>query len=320
LFEYRSAGRVYNTGKQLLFIEGLCLDIGGRAFNKAVPFTLRLLSKFSLFARIFRLSYDAVFELNNDETVVFLNKKLFIINSSNEVKTIALKHKILGAYSDGESVYFGDYFGNSNRERVSVHMYSEGKISILWTFLPGEVRHIHNVIPYKEFLLILTGDYGDECAVFMYNFSSQYMCVVTIGDQLCRYVTGVVENDYLITATDSHIAQNYTVTVNLKTGTRRLGQMLPGPVFDIVKDGKSFYLTTVVEKSNFNLSDYVEFHRSSNGIDWIFVSKWKKDIYPKTFHKFTQFNRVFLASLNGNVYLSFLGITNKDNKIFKLCK
>ena len=320
MFEFKAKGRMYNTGTQLLIVNGLNFHLTKQTFRYPIALTVQFLSRFNLSARVLRLKYDAILELKCGDKVVFFKRTLYKINSKNEVKKFTLKHKILGACTDGVNVYFGDYFGNPNREEVSLRRLLDDNIEVLWTFLPGEVRHIHNVIPYKEFLLIMTGDYGHECGLFMYNSQSDFICVVAHGGQLSRFVTGIVKGDTLITATDTHITQNYTVTLDLAKGTTNLGIRLPGPVFDIVHDGERFYLTTVVEFSDYNSSDFVELYSSTNGIKWELEASWKKDLYPKRLHKYTQFNRVSLCSLNGEVYLSFLGIKNMSNKIYRLCR
>lgn len=320
MFEYIAKGRIYNLGKKLVICNGLKIVKSSDGFPNPLNIYIQKLSTINIISRVFRLSFDAILSLENGEVIVFFRKTLFVLDSQKCIKYIPLNHKVLSALKVGNSVFFGDYFGNNKREAVSVYEYKQYEVKKIWTFLPGEVRHVHNILRYDENLLILTGDYGHECGVFMLNKNSDFICVISMDGQMSRFVNGIVVDHTLITATDTHISQNYALKLDLQTGERLLCGKLPGPVFDIAHDGTKFFLTTVVEKSDVNTTNHVEFHVSEDGTEWELIEKWKKDFFPKRFHRFTQFNRVYLTSSNGEVYLSFLGLKGLNNKIFRLCR
>ena len=80
-----------------------------------------------------------------------------------------------GIVVEGNSLVFGDYFSNKNRDTVRVYSANieTGSISVLLSF--EKTRHVHFIqrdIVNSQCLLIGTGDLDHESAIYSYNIST----------------------------------------------------------------------------------------------------------------------------------------------------
>ena len=62
-----------------------------------------------------------------------------------------------------------DYSFNKKRNEANIYRRGDdGTWSVVFSFPAGCIRHIHSIIPdpYRDRVLIFTGDFGDECAIW----------------------------------------------------------------------------------------------------------------------------------------------------------
>ena len=208
-------------------------------------------------------------------------------------------------------VYWGEYFGNPDREEVHIYgSQDQGETwQVVYTFPKGGVKHVHSVTwdPFGECMWVLTGDYGDECKILRVTvrqvesrderpdtpqrgFRGSSTCresiigpnwqdvdTVMAGDQQARTATCVPTAEGLYFATDTPLAQNYIYCLDHSDRLERL-QPLLGSSLQSCKVGDNLFFSTAVEPSKVNKSPYSTLVGSSDGQDWTEVIRWRKDI------------------------------------------
>ena len=193
-------------------------------------------------------------------------------------------------------VYWGEYFGNPDREEVHIYgSQDQGETwQVVYTFPKGGVKHVHSVTwdPFGECMWVLTGDYGDECKILRATPNWQNVNTVMAGDQQARTATCVPTAGGLYFATDTPLAQNYIYRLDHSGRLERL-QPLLGSSLQSCKVGDNLFFSTAVEPSKVNNSPYSTLVGSSDGQDWTEVIRWRKDsLHAGLF----QFGNIFLPT------------------------
>jgi hypothetical protein len=219
----------------------------------------KILSHFRLTTRILRLEPRAVAKLTDNKYVISILHNLFIVDIQNK-KIIKIQQNrngfsdVLNICSADDSVYWGDYGKNPERECVNVYkMLPNGEIKIIYTFSAGTIRHIHNIIFDKvnEQFWIFTGD--NESASGIYRVSKDWSSVspYKVGQQKYRSVVGFPHNDGLIYATDSVESVNHIYTISSNGDEKVLCKINGSCIYG--GETKSFFIfSTTVEPSETN--------------------------------------------------------------------
>ena len=110
-----------------------------------------------------------------------------------------------------DTVYFGDYFGNSNCDPVSIYKrVQSGKWEQCYSFQRGLINHIHGLVEdtTNNCIWILTGDYGTSFGIYRATLNFSVVQPILIGDQRYRSCVAYPVADGLLYATDSHLEKN----------------------------------------------------------------------------------------------------------------
>lgn len=107
--------------------------------------------------------------------------------------------------------YYGEYWGNSNHEEISVFCGNGENWKRKYTFPKGSILHIHSIIPDYENkrLLILTGDSDNESAIWEARNDFSVVERIIGGAQQFRSCSAFVHNSDILFTTDTPKETNY---------------------------------------------------------------------------------------------------------------
>jgi hypothetical protein len=92
-------------------------------------------------------------------------------------------------YGFDDTVYYGEYFNNRNKEPVAIYKrVGEDNWEKVYEFREGKINHIHNLIPDETngCVWILTGDFGNSAAIWQAKNNFRDVDVICRGDQKYR--------------------------------------------------------------------------------------------------------------------------------------
>ncbi len=168
-------------------------------------------------------------------------------------------------------IYFGEYFGNPNRD--AVHIYGSGdgqRWSVVHTFPAGAVRHVHNVVedPYRGGLWVLTGDSDEESGLWFTEDHFRTLVRVFEGTQRARAVSLIPLQRGLLVPTDTPREQNYVQWGDPETGELTPVAPLPNSAFYASEQDGILLVSTVAEPSSCNDTTAAHVYVSLNGSRW----------------------------------------------------
>jgi hypothetical protein len=171
------------------------------------------------------------------------------------------------------TVFFGEYWANRSREPV--HIYASDDAARTWrvayTFPAGTIRHVHGIYhdPWEECFWICTGDEDLECKLYRASLDFGRIEIAASEGQLTRFYSIHVTANRLIMATDSPLAQNYTIIFDKTTGKLEKRQAIENSSFYHCEVNSRLFISTNAEPSPSN-----DTHRShiwmgdSTGESW----------------------------------------------------
>ena len=109
-----------------------------------------------------------------------------------------------GLSSDGEYIYYGEYFSNNNRDdKVNIYRFSKKTFEnkIVYSFPPKSIRHVHGIYkdPFTKYFYVLTGDLPNECGIYISKDKFKTLELVGGGDESWRAVSLVFLQKNLFT-------------------------------------------------------------------------------------------------------------------------
>ena len=196
------------------------------------------------------------------------------------------------AVAEDGHVFFGEYLDNAERGPMRIYRYIPGDedVSVVYTFLPGAIRHVHGVYhdPFDRCLWCLTGDVGEEARILITDDGFKTLATIGSGDESWRAVSVQFTRDAVWYAMDAEFTQNKVFRIDRATRQRSEIGAVDGPVYYSSKwrenlffavtaelcpsqDGQSATLWTVHDGA---LSRVVSFDK-----DW-----WPVKLLPGTLH------------------------------------
>lgn len=179
-------------------------------------------------------------------------------------------------------LFFGDYWGNKEREAANVYRVDLNtyKIEVI---LSLKSRHIHFVTFAKEMnlLIIGTGDEDIESKMLFFNYETKEQKIIGQGSQKYRAVSVIQQGDFLIWGTDAPDEQNYIYSYNCKTEELKMLQKISGPAYysTVTSNGEMYIGTTIEDKARHKAILY----KSNNMYDWNEVKEFKKDFLDEKY-------------------------------------
>jgi len=284
---------------------------------------LKLVSFCNLARRFLRKEISHIIEVNG-VLIVFGYGKIFRFSVSEE-KWIGTPVAVNGLRPlnlcvKGGIVYYGEY--RRNAERSPIHIYASSDTGATWesVYEFKDVRHIHGVFcdPYTGIFWITTGDDDSECGIWNTGDNFGTVNKVFFGTQMCRAVTLLFTEKYILYASDSPVESNFVFRFTrdgLKT--EKLVPVISSVFYGAVYKDNIFF-STACEPSVVNAMDRSEVVVSSDGGDsWFSFFELKKD--PLSIKLFQYGNVLFPYRENSTDALWYSPVAvHGDHKSFRL--
>ena len=225
---------IYKNLKPLFFVdEGLVLSGRNKiyllntnnqklqklfTFNKSIP--VNLLNKSRLLYRLFRSGvYSGIGFGENYYFSYRKNLYCFNVKQNNLSKELAFKKGngplgftlITNIKGFNDSLVFGEYFGNFDKEVIKIYSKEKGKRwKIIYSFNKGVINHVHNIIPdpHRNCVWILSGDFGEAASIW--QATENFNCVekAVSGEQIFRSCVAFPLKNGILYATDTQLENN----------------------------------------------------------------------------------------------------------------
>jgi hypothetical protein len=187
-------------------------------------------------------------------------------------------------------IFIGEYvINNDRRHPISIYRsLDSGKtFETIFTFNPGEVRHIHFIQwdPFDECLWLGTGDRNEECRLFKSTDNGNNWMLIGGGSQLWRAVNVAFRSDALYWGTDAGSDAgehpNYIMRFDRRTKELKKVVQVQGPCHGTATLENGYIVVSTGVERGVNEEDrYAHLWISKDGIKWEEVSKYRKDIFP----------------------------------------
>jgi hypothetical protein len=221
----------------------------------------RIFSRFRLTERLFRIEPRVAIEINKEEYLISFCGAVYRISlKSGEIikehnYRLGMNNtmnfcKIEGIYGFDDCIVYGEYWGNTNHEEVSIYARIDKTWWKVFTFPKRKVQHIHGIIadPYRNCVLILTGDKNEEAGIWIASQNFKDVKPLLIGSQRYRACVAFPVEEGIIYATDSPLEKNViAIARKEKHGwIEHVLQDIPGPcIYGTEVDGKFVFATSV---------------------------------------------------------------------------
>lgn len=190
-----------------------------------MPLVKRFLGRMRLFERILRLEPRTGVFVSDQLALVSFQGSMFSINlATNElvrehrfrvgVNNPLSISRLEGIEGFEDCVLYGEYWGNKDKEPVSVYARSLGPLpnwKKVFEFPKGTITHIHAIVPdpYRKGVLILTGDEDNESGIWLAKKSFADVQPIVIGKQSYRSCVAFPLKEGILFATDTPYEENH---------------------------------------------------------------------------------------------------------------
>lgn len=264
----------------------------------------RLLSLTPLAARLLRAGIHAVVPKRDGGHVAVVRGALLHRAAGSDRFDVA--HRVVRgsrplnvcAASSGR-LFFGEYFGNTTRDEVHVYASDDGRDwDVVHTFSAGTIRHVHGIVqdPYRDGLWVLTGDDGDEAAIWWTDDEFRTLTTVAQGFQGARAVSVLPTPRGVIVPSDAPFEQNWIQLMDPNTGRMERLAPVPGSVFTVGRTRALYLVSTALEPSPVNLDPHVALYASVDAEDWHPITRFARDLSFVDVRRLLQYPMVLLPS------------------------
>jgi len=299
---------------------------GGKTWCEKAILPVNISSELFVFhrlgRRLFRVGFHHLVEMGTNSSIVVAHRHIFKLNV--EKKKLERITRLRGSrplsLCMGEGlVCYGEYRGNP--ERSPVYIWASRKDLRQWRpvwSLEG-VRHVHGVFfdPFTSFFWITTGDNNDESGIWITRDRFRNVERIIGGSQKFRTVHLLFTKSFIYFGSDAPNELNYIYRLDRYSGRIETLVHVGGPIFYGCKVGNCLFFSTVVEPSEMNCVPYAEIWGSVDGLNWMLVGRFCKDIWPLKYFQYGQV--VFPAGPGDNENLWFTPISTVfDQVTFKV--
>jgi hypothetical protein len=295
--EYVGPGVVYwSRGPKILVSK----DIYSKPhffFKIPRPFFRNLLAKYRLGRRLGRETFYNLIPLSDGGLFYTYANEVGFISSSGEL--ISLKgrsrhHRVLrggAAKLPDNSIVFGEYIDNSQREEVRIYRAIENnpELQQVYAFASGDIRHIHSVSwdPFAKCIVVCTGDLKSECRIITFDSNFKLLKILGSGTENWRTISPQFTPDAIYFGTDAQFSPNKLFRYDRITGILKELSLVNGPVFYslAIKNGFLFATTAELCPSQSSPEAILYFVDSKTNKVSI-VKRFLKDIYPTRYFQF----------------------------------
>ena len=299
-------------------------------FDRLAEFPASLLRKSVGFSRLgqrlIRFSCNVVMPIANGEIFISFDREIGVIRNGSVTRLKGLKRpcRILrsGAAADRDGrIYFGEYFGNPEKEDVHIYRYTPGddRVAVVYTFAPGKARHVHGIYwdEFDESLVCLTGDVDSECRMLRTRDGFASIETIGSGDESWRAVSALFTDDAIYYGTDAEYRTNSIYRLDRLTGDRReLGKVSGTVFYSAVFGGEKFFATTA-EDAPSQVENVAALWRVGCDDELSSVGSFTKDRWHTTLFGFGAIFFPHTASSANRLFLTVYA-THGDGKTFEI--
>ncbi len=191
----------------------------------------KVLGNFSLWHRMKRLGVMSA--ISSEEHYFFsYSHHLIVYDRKNRSLKVEFKFNngrgplhfcnIIDILGFTDSICYGEYFGNHNRNPVSIFQREAcGKWKNAFQFSEGKINHIHALIPDKKrcCVWILVGDFEHSAAIYMAKNNFNDVELIVEGKQSFRSCIAFPTDEGLLYATDTQQESNSIRLLRNEFGT-----------------------------------------------------------------------------------------------------
>ena len=328
----------YRAGSLVIYDTSLEIEV--KRIRLPGPAWKRWLSRIRLFDRLLHNDARWAIQLDNLTFLVEYAEAVWRVSLNNgeitkEYSGFSGKPIAASVIDDvanfSKSIVFGDYGTNAERRAVRIHRRKLGspEWDIAFEYSAQTVRHVHNIIPAKGCVYILTGDENSECGIWKATDDFDNVVPFWVGKQeyRCCQMLPTGENDGFF-VTDIPSEKNYLLEYTDKCVNRRAS--LPGScIYGVRMNGGLLFSTTVEPDARAkNRVDYWLSNKPGQGIDgnevYVYYLRDTKLQKLGTFAhdglslRLFQYATVrFCNAIDNVVFFSATSVVKNDHRIFK---
>ena len=313
-------GNLLAYHREALYLVDVCDFSANKICDFPIRDTRRFMCVCDLGERLAHVYAYCGIELNGGALVVF-NRGIYFVDIIN--KRVTREHsfsisdmrrplslyKINNIRGFDDCVVYGDY--SFNKKRCPMRIWkrnNNGGWEIAYEFPIGAIRHIHSIIcdKFRERVIVLTGDFGDECAIWEFRKNFTEVKKILGSAQKYRACSARAYKEGLVIATDSPFDNNYVYLIKEKNDDidiKILAEIRGPSVFFTYYKDKLVFSTDVEydEITEKGLKQYITYKRGAGVKDWYShvymgnvnegfkeIAKYKKDILPMVTFGFGQ--------------------------------
>ena len=201
--------------KNMSFID-VDLETGNTSVIVSLPVNAktRLFSRIRLLNRIMRLEPRCAGRLDEHLFIVNVVGKVWLLDVQKKEVRVLLNLRegfsVLNFCEKDGSVYWGDYGVNPDYDEINIYrLDGDLKLSVVYSFPKGDIRHIHNIIKDSDEFVVLAGDNEPQAGIYRFNSDWSEVKPWKIGQQKYRAVVAFPCNGGLLYATDSVETENH---------------------------------------------------------------------------------------------------------------
>ena len=211
----------------------------------------QLLCRLQLVNRLLRMEPRCAGQLDESRFVVNVLGKVWLLDCKKRraIELLQLRpgYSLLNFCEKDGCLFWGDYSANPNYEEISIYRLGKDlKLTVVYRFPAGSIRHIHNIIRNGDGFFVFAGDNETEAGIYRANADWSEVNPWMIGEQKYRAVVGFPYRGGLLYATDSVETENHLRLIETD-GTERILTSINGSCI-YGGETKNFYLfSTTVE-------------------------------------------------------------------------
>jgi hypothetical protein len=242
----------------------------------------KFLSQFRFTERLFRLEPRVAVSIDDTKFLVSHCGAVYSVDSQSGV--IHKEHNFRQGMNNplsfctinnikgfDDCILYGEYWGNIQREAVSIYARRNGNWEKAFTFPKSEIQHIHQIVPdpYRNCVLILTGDKDSESGIWVARNNFKEVKPLLIGSQRYRSCVAFPVEEGIIYATDSPLEQNFIAIAKIDKNVwkEKILFDIPGPcIYGADFDGKYLFATSVEPDSRIEGIRYLFTYRLGKGV------------------------------------------------------
>ena len=184
--------------------------------------------------------------------------------------------------------FVADYLANAERkEPIRIYRSKDLRsFEIAWEFPPGDIRHIHALVPDPEDrgrIWVLTGDLDPECRILYTGDDFGSIHVFLSDGQRTRATDIVIRDGNLLWGMDSPMETSYLLSSNKKDpGAVKIIKELPGPVYYMSRNkAGAVYFGTTAERGLGVKDQFGHIFGSLPDQSWEEIVRCRNDPFPQ---------------------------------------